>query len=116
MKRSIGVLAILATLTGGANAMCVGSGGFQVCNDTSGNSYTVNRFGNNTYMQGHNAQTGSSWSQNSQTYGNTTYHQGLSNGQSWNMQQNSFGNVQTFNGRDTRGNSFSRTCVNGFCN
>src|SRR5690606_22437277 len=39
----------------------------------SGNDYTVQRFGNTTMMNGYNAQTGNSWSQNSQTFGGFTH-------------------------------------------
>ena len=47
------------------NAGCIGLGSLQTCNDDFGNSYTINRYGNSTTMNGDNAQTGSSWSQNS---------------------------------------------------
>lgn len=77
-----------------AGAACFGSSNFQTCNDSSGNSYTVNRMGNTTMMQGHNSRTGSSWSQNSNTFGDTTFH----------------------NGQDSRGNSWNTTCTNGYCN
>jgi hypothetical protein len=62
MMRRIGFIAFLMTalMTGGASAGCIGSGSFQTCNDNSGNSYTINRFGNSTTMNGYNAQTGSS--------------------------------------------------------
>jgi hypothetical protein len=64
--RRIGFTAFMATflMTSGENAGCIGSGSFQTCNDDSGNSYTINRYGNSTTMNGYNAQTGSSWSQN----------------------------------------------------
>lgn len=76
-------------------AACVGSGSYQSCYDPqSGNSYSVQRYGNTTTMYGNNAKTGSSWSQQSTDFGNTTMH----------------------NGRDSRGNSWTTTCVNGVCN
>lgn len=93
MKIAVTTLA-LSLITAPAYAMCVGSSNFQSCTDTSGNSYTVNRMGNTTIMQGNNYRTGSNWNQTTTTYGNTTFH----------------------NGVDKDGDSWSSTCVNGFCN
>jgi hypothetical protein len=111
--RRIGFVAFMMTalMTGGANAGCIGSSAFQTCNDSSGNSYTINRFGNTTMMNGYNAQTGSSWSQNSNTFGNTTTHNGTaSNGNSWNSTETRMGNTRSIYGSDSQGNSFSKTC------
>jgi hypothetical protein len=111
--RRIGFAAFTAMIlmTGVANAGCIGSGAFQSCTDTSGNSYTVNRFGNTTTMNGYNAQTGSTWSQNSNTFGNTTTHSGTaSNGNSWNSTEQRMGNTRSIYGTDSQGNSFSKTC------
>jgi hypothetical protein len=80
----LGMAAVTLAITPSA-ATCFGSGAFQTCNDNSGNSYTVQRYGNQTNMSGFNAQTGSTWSQHSMTLGNTTYHNGITNGNSWNM-------------------------------
>ena len=44
-----------------ASAACYGTDTFQNCDDSSGNGYTINRFGDTTIMTGGNAQTGSSW-------------------------------------------------------
>lgn len=77
-----------------ASATCYGSDAFKTCYDTqSGNSYTVNKLGNTTYMNGNNSNTGSSWSQESHTFGNTTQHYG----------------------RDSEGNNWNHTCFNGRC-
>lgn len=120
MRKSIAVSAALASVVFGfstANAACYGSGSFQNCYDSSGNSYTVQRFGNTTMMNGYNSNTGSSWSQNSQTYGNTTYHNGTaSNGNSWNMNEQRYGGTRFLNGTDSQGNSFSYTCNQFGCN
>jgi len=77
-----------------AHAICIGSDTLQSCTDTSGNSYTINRMGNTTFMNGSNAETGSQWNQTSTTIGNSTFH----------------------NGMDKDGNSWSTTCINGICN
>ena len=97
-------------------AACVGTGAFQTCNDASGNSYSVQRFGNTTSVQGYNAETGSSWSQNSYRSGNTTNTYGTAaDGSSWNSTTiRSPGMVQQF-GSDSDGNSFSRTCTAAGC-
>lgn len=112
MQRFLAVAGLLLALTPfEANATCVGTGAFQSCTDASGNSYSVQRYGNTTTMQGYNSNTGSNWSQNSQTVGNTTYHNGQTNGNSWNMTQQNFGNVQTYNGVNAAGQPFSYTCT-----
>ncbi len=95
MARLLATVFALGLLTGGAYASCIGSSSFQTCNDYStGNTYTIQRYGNQTYMQGNNYRTGSSWSQNSTTIGNSTFH----------------------NGVDKRGRSWSSTCIGGYCN
>ena len=87
-----------------ASAACYGSYGFSSCFDNSGNSYSVSRIGNSTYMSGLNIDTGSSWSQNSTTIGGSTYHSGISaSGNSWSMTQT--GN--SIFGIDSYGNFFS---------
>lgn len=45
-------------------------------------------------MQGHNSRTGSNWSQQSTTFGNSTMH----------------------SGQDANGDSWNSTCINGYCN
>lgn len=99
-----------------AYAACVGSGSFQTCNDASGNSYAVQRFGNTTSVQGYNPSTGSMWSQQSNRMGNTTITNGTaSNGQAWNSTTiRSPGMVQQF-GTDSRGNPFNVTCTTAGC-
>lgn len=113
MIKILATLLVLVPST--AFAACFGGNTFKTCYDSNGNNYTVNRMGNSTYMQGYNAQTGSSWTQNSQTLGNTTYHNGTTNGRSWNMQQQQFGNGQTFSGTNSYGQHFNKTCWNGNC-
>lgn len=108
-------LAATTTLT--AQAACVGSGSFYTCNDSSGNSYNVNRYGNTTQVYGSNANTGSTWSQNSTTMGNTTFHNGTAaNGNSWSGTTQSYGGITTHQGIDSRGNTYSKTCTAYGCN
>jgi hypothetical protein len=64
----------------GISAACFGTPGFQTCNDSYGNSYSVNRMGSMTQMYGNNPYTGSNWSQTSQSLGNMTIHNGITNG------------------------------------
>jgi hypothetical protein len=100
-----------------AEAACFGSGAFKSCYDDSGNSYTIQKFGNTTAMQGYNSRTGSTWSQDSSTFGNTTITNGRSaDGDSWNMQQQRIGNSTFYSGQDSDGNSFSGTCGAFGCN
>ncbi|WEX76654.1 hypothetical protein PYH37_004974 [Sinorhizobium numidicum] len=77
-----------------AFALCVGTETLSSCTDASGNSYTVTRMGNTTFMDGTNARTGSDWSQTSTTIGNSTFHNGI----------------------DKDGNSWNSACINGICN
>jgi hypothetical protein len=110
MKSTL-VVAIIAIAPSAADAACFGSQGFQTCYDGSGNSYTVQRYGNTTQLNGY-AADGTVWSQNSQTFGGTTFHNGYtSNGGNWSMtQQQLGGGFQSFNGFDSSGRSFNRTC------
>ncbi|WP_353433134.1 hypothetical protein [Polynucleobacter sp. MWH-UH23A] len=89
-----------------ANANCYGTANSYNCYDSqSGNSYNVQKYGNTTQMQGYNANTGNSWSQNSNTYGNQTYTQGTaSNGNSWNQTTT----PNAVYGTDSRGNYYYR--------
>lgn len=93
MKKVIFLL-ILSLFATAASASCYGTKSFQTCyDDQSGNNYTVQRYGNTTHMDGHNQNTGSNWSQDTYRYGNTTQHYG----------------------RDSDGDSWSETCINGRC-
>lgn len=93
MRATIIVLAIgIAPCSAFAN--CFGSDAFSTCYDYgTGNTYNIQRYGNQTHMNGYNAQTGSSWSQDSYNYGTTTQHYGT----------------------DSNGNSWSTTCFSGNC-
>jgi hypothetical protein len=100
-----------------AHAACIGSGTLSTCYDNNGNTYTVQRLGDSTFVNGHNSNTGSSWSQNSQTVGNSTFTNGTdADGNAWNMQQQRVGNSTLYSGRDSDGNSFSGTCGVFGCN
>jgi hypothetical protein len=102
----------MAIFAGPSFAACVGSDAFSSCADANGNSYTVNRMGNMTTMNGYNAQTGSNWSQNSQTLGNQTYTNGTANGRSWNETQTQFGNgFGSVTGTNSHGQPFNYSCA-----
>ncbi len=94
-----------------ADAACFGSDAYQTCTDDSGNSYDVQRYGNTTQMQGYNSSNGSQWSQTTQTYGNTTYHNGTAaNGSSWSGTSSSYGGTTVHQGTDSNGQSYYKTC------
>lgn len=96
--------------TSDTKAQCFGSDSFQTCTDDSGNSYTVNRFGNTTIMNGYSA-GGGSWSQNSHSFGDTTIHSGTaSDGGSWSLTDQRFGSSRSIFGTDSDGNTVSRFC------
>ncbi len=106
------ILAALLACSITAQATCVGSGAFQTCSDNSGNNYSVQRYGNTTTVQGHNAQTGNSWNQSSQTIGNTTIHNGTAaNGNSWSGTSQSLGGTTFHNGTNSQGQTYQKTCT-----
>ena len=90
--------------TNQAFANCIGTDNFYTCYDApSGNSYSVNKIGNSTYMDGSNIGTGSRWSQESHTYGSTTNIYGRSSdGSDWNSTITPYATY----GTDSDGNSF----------
>lgn len=91
-------------------AACVGTGSYRTCSDNQGNSYSVQRYGSTTYLQGHNSNTGSSWNQSSQRIGNGTYHSGRdAQGNAWSGTSQQIGNTTFNSGYDSDGNSYSGT-------
>ncbi|WP_404377847.1 hypothetical protein [Vreelandella aquamarina] len=101
-----------------AQSNCYGSDSYQTCYDTqSGNNYNIQRYGNTTSLQGSNPRTGSTWNQNSQTIGNTTYHNGTSaSGNTWNGTSTRIGGTTFHQGTDSDGNYYNRTCNQYGCN
>ena len=107
IKRAISAVVFLA-VSNFAHAQCYGTGTFKTCYDDSGNTYSVNKIGNTTYLNGSNASTGSNWSQTSTTIGNTTYTNGqAANGNSWNSTQINSGFGTTTFGTDSNGRTFN---------
>lgn len=99
-----------------SHAACYGTGAFRSCTDDSGNSYTVQRYGNTTQVQGYNANTGSTWNQSSSTYGNTTQTYGTAvNGQNWNSTTIVSPGMVNQSGTDSNGRSFNKTCTSAGC-
>lgn len=112
MKYSLIVLVLALVVPITSQAACYGSDSFQTCSDTSGNTYNIQRFGDMTQVQGHNARTGSNWNQTSQQFGDTTQTYGTAaNGNSWNATTFSSPGMSTTYGTDSDGNSFSSTCT-----
>lgn len=117
MKTRFTLIILASAFSMSAQAACYGTGSYQTCTDNSGNSYNVSRYGNQTQVNGYNAGTGSSWSQNSTTVGNTTFHNGTAaNGNSWNGTTQSYGGITTHSGTDSRGNYYNKTCTAYGCN
>ncbi len=115
MHKFLAAITVLLA-AGVAQATCYGTGAYRTCSDASGNSYTIQSYGNSTYMQGSNPYTGSTWTQNSQTFGGTTFIQGTTNGNSWNQTIQTLPGMTTYSGTDSRGNYFNRTCTAFGCN
>jgi hypothetical protein len=114
MRLLLGLLLCGAAFT--SQAACVGTGNFRTCTDNAGNSYNIQRFGNSTTMSGTNPRTGSEWSQQSHTFGNTTNTYGRdATGRTWNSTTiTTPGTTQQF-GRDSRGQPFSKICTAAGC-
>lgn len=103
--------AVLLIASLSAQATCVGSGAISYCTDSSGNSYTVNRIGESTYMQGRNADTGSTWSQQTQRIGGSSFTTGRdADGNTWNSTTIKTPGGSSTSGTDSNGRSFTRTC------
>jgi hypothetical protein len=111
--RRVGFAAAIVTIfaVNVASAACYGTDTFQNCDDSSGNGYTINRFGDTTIMTGGDAQTEGSWAQNSITFGDTTFHNDrASSGNSWNATDQRLEDSRHIFTRDRQGNSSSRIC------
>ena len=111
--RRVGFAAAIVTIfvVNVASAACYGTDTFQNCDDSFGNGYTINRFGDTTIMTEGNAQTGSSGSRNSITFGDTTFHNDrASSGNSWNATDQRLEDSRHIFTRDRQGNSSSRIC------
>ncbi|MDR1843935.1 MAG: hypothetical protein LBR63_09230 [Citrobacter amalonaticus] len=115
MKKIIALIFIGASF--GASAQCIGTNALATCYDNNGNSYQVSRMGNTTTVNGHNANTGSTWSQSSNTIGNSTYTNGrASNGQHWNETQTNVGGTRIISGTNSQGEPYTHTCNQFGCN
>ena len=112
------ILLLSALFASGTQASCFGTESNYTCSDPqSGNTYNVTKFGGTTTMTGTNSRTGSSWSQNSRTYGSTTYQDGKSSdGRTWRQTiQNNGAIGTTYSGTDSNGNRFHKTCTQFGC-
>ncbi len=111
------IAAIFLLSSSAAYAQCIGSNAMSTCYDNNGNTYQVSRMGGMTTVHGRNSNTGSSWSQTSNTIGNSTYTNGrASNGQTWNETQTNMGGTRMIYGRNSQGQSYSHTCNQFGCN
>jgi hypothetical protein len=105
-------LALAIVAPSWAQSNCFGSEDLKTCTDSSGNTYSVSKYGNTTTVLGSNAGAGSTWSQTSSTIGNSTYTYGTAaNGQSWNQTTSTYGNTTSTYGTDANGKPFSKTCT-----
>lgn len=115
---NIAILCGAVAVSGAAYANCFSGPNMQTCNDSSGNLYTVNRMGTMTTVNGYNAQTGSSWNETANSYGNTTQINGTAaNGQHLNETIQNYGNGnRSVYGTDSRGNAYNHYCTSYGCN
>jgi hypothetical protein len=106
--------AIVGTLTP-SFAICVGSGLNQYCSDHSGNTYAVQRFGRQYYINGFNAKTGTTWSQTLTSVGGTTFYKGMTNDDSWNLTDQHLGGTRVLSYKDSTGQTWTYTCTPAGC-
>ena len=105
------MLALIALTSTPALADCIGTGNFKTCYDDSGNTYSVSKYGNTTNVNGYNSSTGSSWSQQSNKVGNTTFTTGTSaDGNNWDSTTQKIGSGSITYGTDSNGDSFNSYC------
>jgi hypothetical protein len=65
-----------------------------------------------TTMNGYNPNTGSNWSETTQSLGNSTIYNGMTNGLPWSMNQQNFGGgMRTYSGTNSAGQPFFHTCT-----
>lgn len=113
MKMYIAGLALYATAIVSAQAACYGSYSYKTCTDSNGNSYSVQKYGNTTQVNGYNAQTGNSWNQTTNRIGNSSYTTGQdADGNSWTQNSRSVGNTTYQDGYDSDGRSYNGTIRN----
>ena len=104
------ILCTTLAMTGAANAACVGTGTYKSCTDASGNHYTVNKFGNQTVVNGSNSNTGNTWSQTSTHMGDMTITNGrAADGKTWHSTSHRLGDMVIQNGTDSDGEPFHNT-------
>lgn len=109
MKLAAFVSSFLFFSAGAVHAECNGGANLQTCYDpNNGNSYSVQRIGSQTYVQGSSSTTGSNWSQTSTQLGNSTYTTGVdARGRSWNETTTRIGNTTMSSGMNANGEAFS---------
>lgn len=103
---------VCASISAFAADNCFGTENMYTCNDyKTGNTYNVSKFGGNTQVQARNSRTGSTWSQNTQTYGDQSHTTGRDrDGNTWRHNTNQVGNTQYYNGNDSNGNYYNGNC------
>ena len=110
MKKALLILAIssISTL---ASANCTKTGSITSCYDSqSGNSYTTYDFGTSSITNGSNANTGTTWSQNTTRLGDSSFSNGTSStGTTWNQSTTRFGDMSITNGSSSSGKSWNST-------
>lgn len=110
MKKAFLILAITSISTL-ASANCIKTGTITSCYDSqSGNSYTTYDFGNSSITNGSNANTGTTWTQNTTRFGDSSYSSGYSSkGTTWSQNTTRFGDTSITNGNSSSGKSWNST-------
>ena len=104
-------LAMIALAPLAATANCAGTPAFNVCLDASGNHTTTIRSGDSSHVSGGSIATGSTWSHETRSIGNTTFSEGRRNGHGWTRTDIDLGGgARATYGADSRGGAFGSVC------
>ena len=94
-----------------ARAHCAGTPDYMVCIDSAGNHSTSIRYGDSSHASGGNFSTGSTWSHDTRSIGNTTFSEGRRNGRAWTRTDVDLGRgTRATYGTDSRGRPFGSVC------
>lgn len=107
MKRLIAIAILSMPMM--AHAWCTSTSSIKTCHDSSGNTVTVQQYGNTTRVDGSNGY--GSWNQTSVDYGNTTHSYGTSiDGNQWSGDSTHYGS----HGFDSNGNAYDSAGQYGY--
>jgi hypothetical protein len=101
---------------GAAWAGCVGSTSIKTCTDGLGNTYTIQRLGDVTFVTGLNERTGEGFSETTRRFGDIVVTDGEGGGRTWTSTQSKLGpDMHARSGTDPEGRRFEHFCTKDGC-